>query len=64
MRTLKSIVVLALAAGLAVGGADVAKADPSDDPVDQALQAIEAVSPELLDDAINLTPEEGGGCGY
>jgi len=60
MRTLKSIVVLALAAGLAVGGADVAKADPSDDPVDQALQAIEAVSPELLDDAINLTPEEGG----
>ena len=43
MRTLKSIVVLALVAGLAVGGADVARADPPDDPVDQALQAIEDV---------------------
>ena len=60
MRTLKSIVVLALVAGLAVGGADVARADPSEDPVDQTLQAIEDVSPELLDGAINLAPEEGG----
>lgn len=54
------MVGLALVAGLVVGGADVARADPSEDPVDQALQAIEAVSPELLDGAINVTPEEGG----